>query len=147
MYLKRKGMIPMKKLMNKIKMNNKGFTLVELIVVIAIIAIITVVVAPQYIGYVEKSREGVDKNAAGEIKHAAEVAYVEAMAAGQTTAVAEFTIAGDGTYTTPSDTFGPLFAKVYPSGTYDFVSKAYGGGVKVKVETTGVATVTAVPAS
>ena len=50
----------MKKLMDRIKKNNKGFTLVELIVVVAVLAVITVVAAPQYIKYVEKSKVGTD---------------------------------------------------------------------------------------
>ncbi len=42
------------------KMNNKGFSLVELIIVIAIMAILVGVLAPQYIKYVEKSRTSTD---------------------------------------------------------------------------------------
>lgn len=40
--------------------NNKGFSLVELIIVIAILAILVGVLAPQYIKYVEKSRKSTD---------------------------------------------------------------------------------------
>ena len=40
--------------------NNKGFSLVELIIVIAIMAVLVGVMAPQYIKYVEKSRISTD---------------------------------------------------------------------------------------
>lgn len=42
------------------RLGNKGFSLVELIVVIAIMAVLVGVMAPQLIKYVEKSREGTD---------------------------------------------------------------------------------------
>lgn len=44
----------------KKKMNNKGFSLVELIIVIAIMVILVAVLAPQYLRYVEKSRVATD---------------------------------------------------------------------------------------
>ncbi len=42
------------------KTNNKGFSLVELIVVIAIMAVLVVLVAPQYTKYVERGRKSTD---------------------------------------------------------------------------------------
>ena len=42
------------------KLNNKGFSLVELIIVIAIMAVLIGVLAPQYLKYVEKSRQSAD---------------------------------------------------------------------------------------
>ena len=60
--------------MNK-KTNNKGFSLVELIIVIAIMAILVGVLAPQFIKYVEASRQSTDISAASEYRAAVE-AYV-----------------------------------------------------------------------
>ena len=42
------------------KKNNSGFSLVELIIVIAIMAVLIGVLAPQFIKYVEKSKESKD---------------------------------------------------------------------------------------
>ena len=56
------------------KKNNKGFTLIELIVVIAIIAVLAAILAPQYLRYVEKSRVSVDCQSAAEILNASRTA-------------------------------------------------------------------------
>ena len=56
------------------KKNNKGFTLIELIVVIAIIAVLAAILAPQYLRYVEKSRISADASTANEIKSAVQTA-------------------------------------------------------------------------
>ena len=64
------------KLLNK-KKNNKGFTLVELVIVIVILAILVGLLAPQYTKYVEKSRKSADASNMDEIIKAIEVYYIE----------------------------------------------------------------------
>jgi len=55
------------------KMNNKGFSLVELIIVIAIMAVLIAVLAPQYLKYVEKSRISADGQTMDEFVSALQV--------------------------------------------------------------------------
>lgn len=49
------------------KMNKKGFSLVELIIVIAIMVILVAVIAPQYLKYVNNSKVSVDVQTAAEL--------------------------------------------------------------------------------
>ena len=56
------------------KLGNKGFSLVELIVVIAIMAVLVGVLAPTLIKNIEKSRESKDAQNVEQLKSAAEIA-------------------------------------------------------------------------
>ena len=55
------------KFLKERKKDNKGFTLVELVIVIAILAILFGLLAPQYTKYVEKSRKTADASNMDEI--------------------------------------------------------------------------------
>ena len=85
------------------KTNNKGFSLVELIVVVAIMAVLMVVVGPQLLRYVERSRIQRDNTAISEIANAMKIA------------AADETINGD-IPTTP----GAAYAA--SAGTFDFTA-------------------------
>ena len=63
----------MLKLFNRKKKDNKGFTLVELVIVIAILAILVGLLAPQYTKYVEKSRKAADASNMDEMVRAVQV--------------------------------------------------------------------------
>ena len=63
---------------NEIRTNeNKGFSLVELIVVIAIMAVMAAVLAPALLGYVERSRAQKDDSAMGELTNSIKLALAD----------------------------------------------------------------------
>ena len=59
------------------KNDNRGFSLVELIVVVAIMAVLIGVLAPQYLRYVEKTRLQKDNSAISEIANAVKIAMAD----------------------------------------------------------------------
>ena len=158
----------MLKLFNKKKKDNKGFTLVELVIVVAILAILVGILAPQYTKYVEKSRQAADVSNLENIVEAFKVAAADVdYDMIPATAATEFaiTITKDGTTiktdaNAPSGTNGWAAALKEYSG-YTFTSdnpnanlkiksskwvtddkKVKGITAKVKIDTNGAVTVT-----
>ena len=135
---------------------NKGFTLVELIIVIAIIATLSAVAMPQYFKYLEKARIGMDESYIGEVAHTLEVIAVtndkvhsapvtvtidtagkiqESMASGSNAAVTASAVDAE-------------LARVFPVEAQQFVSQFYMGtgdevssGVVLAMDAGGVVTI------
>lgn len=95
------------------KKNNKGFSLVELIVVVLIMGIIAVALAPQVIKWVEKSRKASDATAYDELVEEIQVALVNKEA---------YAAAGTNQYT--FDIYGDKMTVKIGSNTYNFVAES-----------------------
>ncbi len=108
------------------KMNNKGFSLVELIIVIAIMAILIAVLAPQYLRYVEKSRLQADNSAVGEVANAVKVAVANDAIASE--------IAGGESYTFTTTPGAPAFGTTTPLLNSE-LSNVVGNQVQMKSNT------------
>ena len=57
--------------------NNRGFSLIELIIVIAVLAILAMLLVPQFLKYVEKSRKYSDLDTVDEVVNAVHTAYTD----------------------------------------------------------------------
>lgn len=82
------------------KLNNSGFSLIELIIVMAIMAILTVAVAPQYLKYVERSRKSVDVQTMATIISAIDIYAADPVVGGLTDATDTTLVLKQGDVTT-----------------------------------------------
>lgn len=94
----------MLKFLNK-KKDNKGFSLVELVIVVAIMAILVGLLAPQYIKYVEKSRKSADASNLSEMVNAVQIYAADAE---NSIAAGDYTITISKTGTAITGTAGSL---------------------------------------
>ena len=132
--------------MKKFRKNNKGFTLVELIIVVAIIAVLSAVLVPQYIQYVEKSRIGVDESYISEVAHNIEIIGATDPKVNNKTVTVKF--AADGAIKDAGDTdeanaVDAELTALFPAGKQKFVSNYYKGlaadTVKIQLKSNAVA--------
>ncbi len=111
------------------KKTNKGFSLVELIIVIAIMAILIGVLAPQYIKYVEKSRKSADEDNADNLKNAVMTActdedYIDSINSGDKVTFTSSGITPDSSLTSALGEYFSTYSsvkvksKTYKNSTY-----------------------------
>ena len=131
----------------KKKMNNKGFSLVELIIVIAIMAVLMVVLAPQLLRYVEKTRLQKDNSAISEIANAIKIACADEKILADVPADITFTASGKNqTYTINASStnafeaeLGATIGTVTTSSTTYQKAIAAGGAGALKINITKAA--------
>ncbi len=85
--------------MKKSKKNNKGFSLVELIVVVLILGILAVAVTPQIMTWIDKSHVAKDESYAGTTSSAIEAVALEYIGEGKQSDIATSVKIEDGTLT------------------------------------------------
>ena len=141
------------------KKNNKGFSLIELVIVITIMVILTALLAPQLLRYVEQSRAAKDGVTIDEVKRAVELALTDETVYKSLAATGNsVTYANTGTITVTGSTANALADELFKtlggthtaaaatiSGLPAFVSNAYKDKTityTITISTTTGATVT-----
>ena len=105
--------------------NNKGFSLVELIIVIAIMAVLVGVLAPTYLQYVEKSKKSNDVSTVDSIVNACEIGAIDPVVMSDTTGTLTITVTNSGI------TYDPINAN---SAWSQAVADAIGTGADVTLK-------------
>lgn len=122
---------------------NKGFSLVELIIVIAIMAILVGVMAPQLLRYVERTRVSADTQVADSVKTAITTAMLDPEVIGATpsgipTGGANLDLANAADFT---DAFGAAVAETL--GYADVAAMTGASGIVSELQSDGATGITA----
>ena len=120
--------------MNKLLKSNKGFTLVEVIVVAVIVMVLAAVAIPLYNGYVQDSRTAALSNTAGAIAGTLGSAAQMGILSGTGTP-ATATAAGKIAFTGTSPMGNPITTEVLiPKGMKASIVAVTGGGTAIAVD-------------
>lgn len=102
--------------MKKMLKNNKGFTLIELMIVVAIIGILAAIAIPNFMNYQCKAKQAEAKSSLGSIRVAQEAYFAEYDKYSTDLPGIGFAVKGDPEYTYTS-TGGATFTATATSGT------------------------------
>lgn len=120
------------------KLGNKGFSLVELIVVIAIMAVLVGVLAPTLIRNVEKSRESTDLQNLDSIRQAVITAMSDENVASEYVSGGSFNVtSGASAYASASTHMNSEMSQTLADGISLKSAAAKGKTVKVTIDTNG----------
>lgn len=128
------------------KKNNKGFSLVELIVVVLIMGIIAVALAPQIMKWVDKARENTDKNQIATIKSTAQSTVADYMTqdtikAGTYKVVKDTNVVSVGTEQNAGTNGGKTLATLLTDAMGEFPKPQEGANFYIHVTAAGKVTV------
>ena len=115
--------------MNKVTKDNKGFSLVELIVVVLIMGILAVALTPQVMKWVNNSRIAADNNTLDAVKDAASLAFTKDSVYKEYKGTATVTITiADGKATSDGGSGNSGIVEATGKTTFADAFKEYAGG-------------------